>query len=54
MADRISSLINIWGKDELNTVMVEAEAKTVDEKLLNGPQGADAAISQADVDALFD
>ena len=52
--DRVNALVNIWGKAELEKVVVEGTEKTDDEKLLHGPQDEDTAISQSDIDALFD
>ncbi len=52
---RINALIEIWGKDELESVDVEPEReKTADEKLTHGPQLAGEGISQDDIDKLFD
>ncbi len=53
--DRVNALIEIWGKDELDKVEVEAEEKTEDEKLLHGPKlEKEKSFSQAEIDALFD
>ncbi len=52
---RINALIEIWGKDELESVDVEPEReKTADEKRTHGPQLAGEGISQDDIDKLFD
>jgi chemotaxis protein CheZ len=52
---RVDALSDVWGSDELDKVDVQPErAKTADEKLMHGPQDADKAISQAEIDALFD
>lgn len=52
--DRVTALIEAWGKDELEQVVVEINEKTDDEKLIHGPQRESEAISQSDIDALFD
>lgn len=52
--DRISALIEIWGKEELEKVEVDAPEKTEDEKLLAGPQLDGQGLDQAAIDALFD
>jgi chemotaxis protein CheZ len=52
--DRVESLIEAWGKSELEKVVIESEEKSEDEKLLNGPQSQNEAISQSEIDALFD
>lgn len=53
--DRVNTLIDIWGKAELEKVEVKpASAKTADENLLHGPQLAGRGISQAEIDKLFD
>ncbi|MBT3992136.1 MAG: hypothetical protein HON14_03090 [Rhodospirillaceae bacterium] len=52
--DRVESLIEAWGKSELEKIAVASEDKSEDEKLLNGPQRQDEAISQSEIDALFD
>ncbi len=53
--DRVNSLVDIWGKEELDKVVVEVQEKTEDEKLLDGPQlEGGAGLSQDEVDALFD
>jgi len=55
--DRINAMIRVWGRDEISKVIDEVKQeqteKTVDEKLLHGPQGENKAINQADVDKLF-
>lgn len=52
--DRVSALAELWGKDEIDKVEVVGVEKTEDEKLLHGPQDPERAISQAEIDALFD
>lgn len=53
--DRVNALAEVWGREELDKVEVKPEyEKTADEKLIHGPQEADKAISQSEIDALFD
>ena len=52
--DRVTALIEAWGRDELEQVAVGFREKSEDEKLLHGPQRESEAISQDDIDALFD
>ena len=53
--DRVTALIDIWGKAALEEVEVKPDReKTADEALLQGPQLHDEGISQADIDKLFD
>ena len=52
--DRVTALREIWGDHELEKVEFAVEELTEDEKLLNGPQSKNAAISQDEIDALFD
>lgn len=53
--DRVAALAEVWGKDELDKVVVSASEKTADEKLLNGPAlDGQKSISQSEIDALFD
>lgn len=52
--ERVNSLIDFWGRDELDSIDVAAEVKTEDEKLLNGPQLEGQGLSQDDIDSLFD
>jgi chemotaxis protein CheZ len=51
---RVNNLADVWGKDELAKVEVQAEEKSEDEKLLHGPQDPGRGISQDEIDALFD
>lgn len=53
--DRVSALAEVWGKEELDKVVVAGSDKTADEKLLNGPAlDGQKSISQSEIDALFD
>lgn len=52
--ERVNSLIDFWGRDELDSIYVAAEEKTEDEKLLNGPQLEGQGLSQDDINSLFD
>ena len=52
--ERVNALIKIWGKDELDKVMVASREKSDDEKLLAGPQLEGKGLDQAAIDALFD
>lgn len=52
--DRVNALVEVWGKEELQKVVVQAIEKTEDEKLLDGPQLDGKGLSQSEVDALFD
>ena len=53
--DRVSALAEVWGKEELDKVVVAGTEKTADEKLLNGPAlDGQKSISQSEIDALFD
>ena len=52
--DRVNVLVDIWGKQALQAVEVQAfEEKTDDEKLLHGPQTEGQGISQDEIDKLF-
>lgn len=51
---RVNSIVEIWGEEALDAVVVEAIEKTEDEKLLNGPQLEGKGLSQSEIDALFD
>jgi len=56
---RVNSMVRMWGKEELARVVddIAQEQQVVvpdkDMELLNGPQRADVAITQADIDKLF-
>jgi chemotaxis protein CheZ len=52
--ERVSALREIWGDKELDNVELAVEELTEDEKLLNGPQSKEKAISQDEIDALFE
>lgn len=52
--ERVTALREIRGDDELEKVELSVVELTEDEKLLNGPQSKNAAISQDEIDALFD
>jgi chemotaxis protein CheZ len=52
---RVDALREIWGKEELDKIEIEAERElTEDEKILHGPQRKAVAISQDEIDKLFD
>jgi len=55
--DRVNQMIELWGRDEIEALsaqMKPCEDEDPDKKLLNGPQLPGQAISQEDIDALFD
>ncbi|NQV56145.1 MAG: protein phosphatase CheZ [Rhodospirillales bacterium] len=53
--DRIVSMIDIWGQEDIDMVAPSVEAnQTNDAALLNGPALDGEGISQDDIDALFD
>lgn len=53
--ERVNALREIWGPEELDKVDLSlADERTEDEKLLHGPQTKTEAISQDDIDKLFD
>lgn len=52
--ERVNSLVELWGKDELDKIEVEMLEKSEDEKLLAGPQLEGKGLSQDEIDALFD
>jgi len=53
--DRVNALREVWGNKELETVEIEIQDdRTDDEKLLHGPQSKSKAISQDEIDKLFD
>jgi chemotaxis protein CheZ len=52
---RVNALIEIWGRQELDRIeRLPADAQTDDQKLINGPQSKAQAISQDEIDKLFD
>lgn len=52
--DRIDKMIDIWGRDTFNELVQDEHEDEDDSRLLNGPQMADKAISQDEIDKLFD
>jgi len=54
LEDRILTMINIWGEEEFKGIELPEDARSEDEKLLEGPQLEGAGISQNDIDSLFD
>jgi chemotaxis protein CheZ len=52
--ERVNALVEVWGKEELDKIEVQALEKTDDEKLLEGPQLEGKGLSQDEIDALFD
>ena len=54
LEERILTMIEIWGAEGFKDIDVERETLEGDAALLQGPQMEEAAISQDDVDALFD
>jgi len=54
LEERILTMINIWGEEEFEGVELPEDARSDDEKLLEGPQLEGQGISQDDIDSLFD
>jgi len=54
VADRVDSLITLWGRDQLGKVDVVAHEKTADEALLRGPALEGEGMAQDEIDKLFD
>lgn len=52
--DRIDKMIDIWGQDSFFDLVKEEDENDGDGRLLNGPQLANAGISQDEIDRLFD
>ncbi len=57
--ERVDKMVELWGRSEIeslsDTLNVTSEADERDKRLnLSGPQMPDEAISQDDIDALFD
>jgi chemotaxis protein CheZ len=54
--ERVNSMVELLGRETIEKLSTDmpAEEKTEEEKLLEGPQMAGAAISQDNIDALFD
>ncbi len=52
---RVNTLMEIWGRKELDRIKIEPNGElTEDEILLHGPQLKADAISQDEIDKLFD
>lgn len=54
LEERILTMIHIWGEEEFKGIDLPPDARTEDQKLLEGPQLEGRGISQADIDSLFD
>lgn len=54
LEERILTMIDIWGEEEFEGIELAEDARSEDEKLLEGPQLAGQGISQNDIDSLFD
>lgn len=54
LEERILTMISIWGEEDFEGIELSADARSEDEKLLEGPQLDGAGISQDDIDSLFD
>jgi len=54
LEERILTMINIWGEEEFEGIDLPDDARSEDEKLLEGPQLDGQGISQDAIDALFD
>lgn len=53
--DRVNTLMEIWGRKELDKIKIEPDGElTEDQKMLHGPQLKADAISQDEIDKLFD
>jgi len=54
--ERINTLVEVWGVQEIESEEVDESKKTEDEALLNGPQldTSKERFNQDDIDALFD
>ncbi len=53
--ERVNALREIWGHEELDKVQIDAiDERTEDERLIHGPQIKSVAISQDEIDKLFD
>lgn len=53
--DRVNTLMEIWGRKELDRIKIEPDVElTEDEIMLRGPQLKADAISQDEIDKLFD
>ena len=52
---RVTSLVELWGREQLAGVEVPDDPNvTAEDKLMNGPQLEGSALSQDEVDSLFD
>tara|TARA_R110000796_G_scaffold143788_1_gene260463 strand:- start:291 stop:821 length:531 start_codon:yes stop_codon:yes gene_type:complete len=51
---RVNALIQIFGKEHIESVEVETEEQSEDEKLLKGPQLQGEGVTQDEIDKLFD
>ncbi len=51
---RVNTLIQIFGKEHIESVEIEDEDKTEDEQLLQGPQLQGEGVTQDEIDKLFD
>lgn len=54
LEERILTMIDIWGEEEFAGIELAEDARSEDEKLLEGPQLDGQGISQNDIDSLFD
>lgn len=54
LEERILTMINIWGEEEFEGIELPADARSEDEKLLEGPQLDGRGITQDAIDSLFD
>jgi len=55
--ERVANMVELWGRTEIEALSEQLGSRDTregDEALLNGPQLADEAISQEEIDALFD
>ena len=53
--DRVNTLIEVWGKEEIEKIEVKSYGeKTEEEKLLQGPALEGQGITQDEIDKLFD
>tara|TARA_R110002124_G_scaffold106534_1_gene258610 strand:+ start:16544 stop:17074 length:531 start_codon:yes stop_codon:yes gene_type:complete len=51
---RVNTLIQIFGKEHIESVEIEDDDKTEDEQLLQGPQLQGEGVTQDEIDKLFD
>jgi len=57
--ERVDKMVELWGRDEIEAVSASLDLTTEEEERdkrlhLAGPQMADEAISQDEIDSLFD